>query len=410
MRVTLTTAFLLTATLTPTVAWAQWTQYGGPGQEFKADCKGLAKEWPKDGPPKIWARQLGEGYSSILADGGRLYTMYREEGQERVISLDAGTGATLWEYGYDTAPVEQHVAQYGSGPNATPLLTGDRLYTIGIAGLMHCLEAKTGKVIWTRELWSVPRERHPHKFGYSSSPIEYKDMVITLAGEKDRSIIALSKDDGSVVYEAHDFANSYATPTIMRIHGEDQLVAFMATEVIGVDPNTGKLIWDYPIRNQWKHNITAPVLVDDDMLFISTLEAGARGLELVTSGSKTVVDEVWNSHKIRVLHTGWVRIGEYIYGSMGDIGSYFLAAVEGKTGKIAWRKRGFSHANVVYADGRLIILDDEGVLALATPSPDDLTIHSKVKMLEAPSRTPPTVVGRTLFIRDFKNIMALDLG
>ena len=184
----------------------------------------------------------------------------------------------------------------------------------------------------------------------------------------------------------------------------------MATEVIGVDPNTGKLIWDYPIRNQSKHNITAPVLVDDDTLFISTLEAGARGLELVSSGGKTKVDEVWNSHKIRVLHTGWVRIGEYVYGSMGDIGSYFLAAVEGKTGEIAWRKRGFSHANVVYADGRLIILDDEGVLALATPSPNDLTIHSKVKMLEAPSRTPPTAVGRTLFIRDFKKIMALDLG
>ncbi|UCE59640.1 MAG: PQQ-binding-like beta-propeller repeat protein [Phycisphaerales bacterium] len=390
-------------------AQAQWTEYGGPGQGFTADSTGLAKEWPAQGPPRLWSRELGKGYSSILADDGRLYTMYRRGDEEHVISLDAASGATLWEQAYESSPVSTHHGEYGDGPNATPLLTGGRLYTIGVAGVMHCLDARTGKVIWSRKLWTEPRDRHPHRFGYSASPIEYKNTIITAVGEEGRSIVALNKDDGKIVFEALDYANSYATPAIMHINGEDQLVAFMGTEAIGADPDTGQLKWEYPIRNQWEHNISGPVLVDDT-LFISTLEAGSRGIKFTELGSKTVVEEVWSTRKIRVLYAGWVRIGDYVYGSSGDIGNYLLAAVHAKTGKIAWRKRGFGHAHLVYTDGRVIVLDEFGTLALATATPDDLTIHSKVKVLETPSWTPPTIAGKRLFARDVKTIVALDLG
>jgi outer membrane protein assembly factor BamB len=375
-----------------------------------ADSNGLAKEWPEGGPKKIWVRELGEGYSSILADAGRLFTMYRVDREERVISLDAATGKTLWEYRHESWPVPQHEFGWGNGPNATPLLTGGRLYTISIAGVMHCLDASTGNVLWSRRLWSEPRTRHPHRFGYTSSPIEYKDTIITEVGERDRGIVALDKEDGRVVFEALDYANSYGTPKIVKIHGEDQLIAFPTTGVIGVDPGTGQLKWEYLIGNKWGQNSSAPVLIGDDMLFVSTIDAGARGLKLKKNGDRTVVDEVWATSKIRVTYADWICIGDHIYGCAGQIGNFLLAGVHARTGKIAWRKRGFGQAHVVYADGRLVILDDHGTLALATPTPQDLTIHSKVKLLEAPSRTPPTIVGKTLFVRDLKKIMALDLG
>ncbi|UCE59636.1 MAG: PQQ-binding-like beta-propeller repeat protein [Phycisphaerales bacterium] len=389
---------------------AQWTQFGGPGQSFKADSGELAKEWPVDGPPKLWSRGLGEGYSSILADDGRLYTMYRVERTERVISLDAATGKTLWEYGYDSWPWPQHEFGWGNGPNATPLLTGGRLYTISITGLMHCFDAATGKVIWSRALWKEARERHPHKFGYSSSPIEYKDTIITAVGERNRSIVALNKGDGRVVYQSLDYPNSYATPTIVKIHGEDQLIAFTTVGVIGADPRTGAFSWEYPIANHYEENISAPVFVGDDMLFVATLDAGSRGLKLKRRGQKTVVEEVWSTPKIRVTYGGWVCIDDHLYGCAGQIGNFLFAGVHAKTGKIAWRKRGFGQSHLVYADGRFIVLDEDGILTLATPSPEELTVQSRVKLLEAPSRTPPTIVGKTLFVRDCKHIMALDLG
>ena len=156
---------LTVSILLSTAAEAQWTQFGGPGQAFTADSKGLAKEWPEEGPPKLWSRKLGEGHSSILVDDGRLFTMYRADPEERAICLDAATGKTLWEYAYESYPLEVHESTYGRGPNATPLLSDGRLYTIGIAGVMHCLDATDGKVIWTRKLWQKPR-KHPHMFGY----------------------------------------------------------------------------------------------------------------------------------------------------------------------------------------------------------------------------------------------------
>lgn len=409
-RVAMTTVSIITATLLSTGAQAQWTQFGGPRQAFTADSTGIAKTWPAEGPPKIWARKLGEGYSSILADSGRLYTMYRTDGEERVISLDAATGKTLWEQGYPSSPSASHDDTFGNGPNATPLLTDGRLYTIGIAGLMHCMDAADGKVIWSRQLWKQPRDRHPHKFGYSSSPIEYEDTVITAVGEKYRSIVALNKKDGSIVFEALDFANSYSTPMIVKVHGEDQLVAFMGTEAIGADPRTGELKWLYPMGNEWQHNICPPVVIDENTLFFSTLQVGARGLKLVNRDDKTVVEEIWATRKVRAMYFGWVQIGDHLYGSSGDWGSYLFGAVNARTGKVAWRNREFGHASVVSVDGHLIILEENGTLMLATATPEKLTIHAKAQLLETPSWTVPTVVGRTLYIRDVKNIMALDLG
>ena len=111
------------AALCSTQAQAQWTQYGGPGQAFTVSGKGLAETWPPGGPPLLWRRDLGEGYSSILADAGRLYTMYRAGRREHVVCLDAKTGKTLWDHAYNSGPQEGHYAKFGSGPESTPLST-----------------------------------------------------------------------------------------------------------------------------------------------------------------------------------------------------------------------------------------------------------------------------------------------
>ncbi len=391
-------------------ALAQWPQWGGPHQDFKADSKGLADEWPEGGPKQLWKRDLGEGYSGILVDGGRLYTMYRPGNEEAVIALDAKTGDTIWEHKYAASPAEGHVDQFGKGPRSTPLISGDRLFTIGVSGKMLCLDKNDGKVQWSHDLWKE-FDGNVLQHGYSSSPIAYKNTVIVLVGGAGASIVALNQDDGKVVWKNQSFENSYSTPKIINVDGEDQLVTFMATEAIGVDPDDGSLEWQYPHQNQWKQNVCQPNWNDKhNVLFFSNSGAGARGLKLTRNGAKTEIEELWSTRKIHFYHVNSVTVGDYVYGSTGNRAPNFFAAINMLTGKIAWRKRGFAKANCVYADGKFIILDEDGQLALATATPEEFVVHSKVALLGRVSWTVPTVVGNNMYIRDKTMIMALDLG
>jgi outer membrane protein assembly factor BamB len=387
---------------------SNWTKFGGPNENFVANSSGLAKSWPADGPPKLWSRELGDGYSAILYEDGRLYTMYRIDDSEAVVALDASSGKTIWEHRYEASPDEGHVHQFGDGPRSTPLLSGNRIYTVGVSGKLHALNKKDGSVAWSKELWGEFGGNFLNH-GYSSSPIDYMDTIIVLVGGEDQSIVAFNKKDGSVSWKRLSYENSYSTPKLIKVGGQLQLVTFMATEIIGVDPGSGELLWSVPHENDWRQNVNMPVMAGD-ILFLSSPQAGARGLKLSLAGDKTEVEEVWSTRKIQFYHVSSVANGDWVYGSTGTGSPSFIAAVNIQTGEIAWRKRGFAKANVVMADGRLIILDEDGKLALATATPEDLTVHSVVDILEKVSWTVPTLVGKTLFLRDKTDIIALDLG
>jgi outer membrane protein assembly factor BamB len=388
---------------------ARWLQWGGPTQDFLAPSEGLADRWPETGPKELWSRELGDGYSAILVDDGRVYTMYRAGDQEAVIALDAATGKTVWEHRYDAAPAEGHIHDFGDGPRATPLIAGDRLYGIGVSGVMHALKKSDGSVLWTQDLWKdFGGTFLAH--GYSSSPVVYGDQVIALVGGEGHALVAFDKDDGKVAWKGLDFANSYSAPQILSVDGEDQIVTLMAEELIGVDPKSGELEWRYEFGNQFQQNMNVPVLTEGRNLFLSSIQSGSRGLELRQVDGKTEVKEVWSTRKIQFYHVSTVRQGEWVYGTTGGTAPHFMSAINVKTGEIAWRKRGFGKSNCVGADGKLLILEEDGRLTLATASPEDLVVKSQATVLERVAWTTPTVVGKTMYVRDKKTIKALDLS
>jgi outer membrane protein assembly factor BamB len=387
---------------------AHWTRFAGPDQDFKVADHGLAERWPSPGPRRLWTRDLGPGYSGVVARDGRLYTMYRDHPAEVVVCLDGRTGETVWEHRYDAPLADGHDPDYGDGPNSTPLLADDRLFVIGVAGIMHCLDAGTGEVLWKVDLWGGMGGT-VIELGYSSSPIPYKNMVIALVGGEGQGAVAFDRSDGSVVWKGLSFENSYSTPMIVSLLGEDQLVAFMTTEAVGADPDTGELKWRYPIRNQYPQNICQPIRVDDDLLFISTLEAGSRGLRL-TGNPAAPVEELWSTTRFQCFYSGTVLMGDLVYGVSGYQASPRMMAIDARTGELAWRMRGFPVSSLVGVGDRLLILDEDGELTLASPASDGLTIHSRALILTSPARTPPTVVGTVLYARDQVSLVALDLG
>jgi outer membrane protein assembly factor BamB len=413
----LTVAVLLAAA---SAAQAQWTQWGGPNQDFKVEGGSIAKQWPDEGPRQIWSQKLGEGYSAVVVDDGVIYTMYRTKDKDKaarkevVVAMKAADGEVLWEQKYEAPLAEGHAAMFGTGPRATPLVSDGMVYAVGVGGKMHSLDKKTGKVIWSHDLWDEYKGS-VLQHGYSSSPIAYKDTVIVLVGGEGHALMAFDKKTGKVAWQKHDFVNSYSTPMLIHVDGKDQLICFMAKELIGVDPANGDLIWREAHENTWKQNITLPVWDGEEhSLFITSPgDAGSKGLKLVKDGDKYKVEKVWDNKKIGVHHTTAIRVGDTIYTSTGagsGGGPSFLFAVDAKTGKILWKERGFSKSNLLYADGHFLILDEDGNLALADCTPEGLKIISSTPLLKKVAWTVPTLVGKTLFVRDQTKIVAIDLG
>lgn len=409
MKSKLLAAHLLIAVACSVAFSQEWPQWGGPDRNFKSSAKGLAATWPEKGPRRLWSRELGEGHSAILIDAGKLYTMYRKGEQEAVVSLDATTGKTIWEYVYD-APTAGMNYEYGYGPHATPLIVGDLMFTTGATARLHALDKKTGKVVWSHDLL---KEYGGTKMGrgYSCSPLAYKNTVIVTVGGKGQAVMAFNQKDGKVAWKNQSFDLAPASPIIIKVDGQDQLVALMGNEIAGLDPDNGELFWSHPHVTDWGLNITTPVWGEDNLLFLSSAyNNGSRALKLARKDGKTTAEEAWYNRRMRVHIGPAIRIGDYVYGSSGDFGPSFFTAINVKTGQIAWQERGLSRASFLYADGKFVILDEDGHLAIATATPEGIKIHSKIELLNRIAWTAPTLVGTKLYVRDRKMIMALDLS
>ena len=406
-------ARVLTAVLLSSVfARAQsldWPQWGGPHRNFVSDAKGLAATWPEGGPRRLWARELGEGYSAIAAEGGRLYTMTRRGAQELVVALDAETGKTLWEYAYDAPFSPEYSMENGPGPHATPAVAGERVFAAGATGKLHALDKRTGKLLWSHDLLGEYKGTLRVN-GYACSPLAYRDTVIMQLGGAGNALMAFRQKDGAVAWKRHDFRNSPSSPLLINVDGQEQLVAFMYDAVVGVEPASGELLWSRPHVTEFGLNVSTPVWGDGNLLFISSsYGGGSRVLRLSRAAGKTVVEEVWAHALVRVHYGNAVRLGDFVYTSSGDFGTAPLTAVNVKTGKVAWRDRSVARASFVSAEGRLIILDEDGNLILATPTPEGLKVHSRTELLKNNSWTVPTLAGTRLYVRDRKSLLALEL-
>lgn len=387
-----------------------WPQWGGPDRNFVAPAADLLTTWPEDGPKKIWRRPLGDGFSSIVSDGATLYTLYREGGEDVAIAIDAKTGDTAWATKYAAPFRETCSEQLGPAPRAAPLVAGGRLIAISAGGLMTSFDRATGKPQWSRNLLEGSPEA-VRACGYSSSPLAYRNTIITTAGGKGRGVIALDAATGDVAWQAQDFENGYSSPLLIDLDGRPELVVFTYGEIAGLDPDNGRLEWSRPHKSDQGVNVATPIWGSDHLLFVSSAYGGgSRMLKLTRSEGTVKVDEVWASQRVRIHFGNGVRLGNRLYASNGDMGAAPFAAIDVATGDLLWRDRSVTRATLVGSGDRLILLDEDGNLAIATPGETGLQVHAKASILSERAWTAPTLVGTTLYVRDRHQIMALDLG
>ena len=392
----------------------QWHQWGGPARSFHVESATIADTWPEGGPTELWRRPLGEGYSSILVDDGALITMYRDDDDEIIIALDAGTGATRWRYAYHAPLVHDGyfdvwLKSAGPGPYSTPLIADRRVFAVGVNGHFHALDRSTGTLLWAHSL--VDLFDLSDYDAFTSSPLAFGETIILPLGRSGRGVVAFDRETGALVWRSHDFDLAPGSPILIDVEGRHQLVVLGQQELVGLDPTDGRFLWSHPHENELGLNITTPVWGGDNLLFSSSgYDGGSRMIRLTQGDGRTTAEEVWFNNRMRVQFGNALRIGELVLGSSGDFGPAFLTALEVTTGAEAWRERSFARAHLLYADGKLVIVDEDGEIAVASVTAEGIEIHARKEILTENAWTPPTLVGSTLYVRDRKNILAVDLA
>jgi outer membrane protein assembly factor BamB len=386
-----------------TRAMDDWPQWRGPRRDGVSTERGLLKQWPGNGPPLAWqAKGTGEGYSSFSVANGRLFTLGARGSTEYVIAFDTASGKRVWEVAHG----RRFNNDRGDGPRATPTIEGDRVYAFGASGDLSVLDAATGKIVWTQNVLQKYGGSNI-SWGLSESPLVLSDRILVNAGGSGASIVALRKTDGSLIWKTQNDEPGYSSAVLLESGGLRQAVFFTAERALGVDVNDGRLLWSYNRVANRTANIATPIVRGSQVFLSSDYGTGAALLSIMVEGPKVSAREVYFTSEMRNHHSSSVLIGDHLYGFSSNI----LTAMHFETGKQAWRDRSVGKGSLVFADDRLYLYSENGVVGLAEANPAGYREHGRfqIRAGNLPTWSHPVVSGGKLFLRDQDTIYAYDV-
>jgi outer membrane protein assembly factor BamB len=379
---------------------ANWPQWRGPNRDGISNETGLLKQWPADGPPLAWkATGAGTGYSSIVISNGKLYTMGLRGDREFIVAFDVATGKEAWA----TAHGKAFRNDQGDGPRGTPTVDGDRVYALGGNGDLTALDARTGKLVWTKNILQEFGASNI-VWGISESPLVLGNKILVNAGGSDASIVALNKSDGSVIWKSQSDKAGYSSAIPLSVNGLTQVVFFTSRRAVGLDANDGRLLWEYRKPANGTANAATPIARGNRVFISSDYGTGGGVVEIKPDNT---AQEIWFSNQMRNHHSSSVLVGDYLYGFSGS----FLTAMKFDTGEMAWRDRSVGKSSLVYADGHLYCFSENGVVGLVEASPAGYKEKGRFRIQQdsLPTWAHPVVAGGRLYLRDQDTIYAYDV-
>lgn len=393
----------LTSMAGPSNAMDDWPQWRGPRRDGVSKETGLLKNWPANGPRLAWRIDgTGDGYSSFAVAGGRLFTLGARQNTEYVFAFDAASGKKVWE----VANGRRFNNDRGDGPRGTPTIDGDRVYVFGSSGDMTVLEAATGKVFWTQNLLQKYGGSNIN-WGLSESPLVLSDRIIVTPGGRGASIVALRKTDGSLIWKSQSDEPGYSSALLHPVGTIQQAVVFTAERALGIDVNDGRVLWSYNRVANRTANIATPIARGNHVFLSSDYGTGGGLLALEPDGNGIKAREVYFTNEMRNHHASSVLVGDYLYGFSSSI----LTAMHFETGKVVWRDRSVGKGSLVFADDRLYLFSENGVVGLAEANPQKYVEHGRFQLRTGnlPTWSHPVVSGGKLFIRDQDTLYAYDV-
>ncbi len=419
----LATAILLS--VQPATLADDWPQWGGPNRDLVWRESGIVKTLPgTDLLPRVWSTPLGEGYSGPAVADGFVYITDRQkkQGTERVLCLDAATGKIVWKYEY---PV-RYTVDYPAGPRSTPVIDGDRVYTIGAMGHMFCFDTKTGEVIWQKEFVKDFETQLPI-WGMVASPLVDGDQLITLVGGEGALVISFDKKTGRELWRSlDDSAVGYAPPMIFKFGATRQLIIWHPKAISSLNPKDGAVNWQVPYRVRVGLCIPSPRQVGN-RLFVTSFYNGPRMVEVGDDGKSAKL--VWSGNSSSETRTDGLHAimctpfmnESHIYG----VGSYGqLRCLDAKTGKRIWETLDATgdgrwwNAFLIPHEDRFFIHNEQGDLIIAELSPKGYKEISRAKLVHPTRRVQgrmtiwshPAFAMKSVFARNDKEIVRVNLA
>jgi len=404
-----TIMLLLSFSLSAVMVSAQIHEWRGPGRSGIYNETGLLKKWPDGGPKLIWEfGNSGVGYSSPTVTDDAIYVTGRKESNDVLTALTPD-GKKKWEVVYGKAWTANH-----DGTRCTPTFYNGRIFLISGSGDIVCV-GTDGKIKWSKNHYNL-YDSKPLMFGISESPLAFDNMVIASPGGKKASVVALSTDDGKVLWEAEpvDAAPQYVNPMLIEYAGKKMIVTVMATYILAINATDGRIIWkfDYVAANtgqpkSYKNHAITPTFRDGEIFIANGYNFIALKLKLSPDGNS--VTKVWENTSFDPQLGGVVLLGDFIYGSTHQAKpSESWACVDWKTGKIQWTEKWYSKGSVISADGMLYLYEEKsGHVALVKPDPEKLDIISEFRITrgEGPFWAHPVIRNGRLYIRHGEALM-----
>lgn len=393
----LTTCLLVTAG----VGAEPWPQYRGPARDGRSTEK-VPSRWPPGGPRRLWKATLGTGYSGIAVADGRVFTMFGQGGDEWLAAFEVDGGKELWRQRLD----KDRQDGMGSGPRSTPVVHGGRVFAVGAEGKLVAADAASGAPAWKKDLVAEFGAKVP-QWGISTSPLVEGDLLmLDVGGRSGFSLMAFETATGKVRWSSQADTPGYSSPLAITVGGLRQVLFFTGTSLVSVSPTDGKSFWRIPWETSYDVNAAMPVFIAPDLVFISSgYDKGAQVLRVKSQGDGASVESVWRSRVMKNHFNSSVWVDGFLYGF--DDGT--LKCIEAATGTEKWKARGYGKGSLLWADGTLVVLSDDGRLALVPAIPSGFTETSTFEIFKSKTWTMPSLADGRLYLRSEGELVALDV-
>jgi outer membrane protein assembly factor BamB len=387
----------------PIAASTYWTDFRGPHRDGHYREQPIRLDWATGLKP-LWKQPVGGGYASFAIAEGRAFTIEQRGRQEVAAAYDVRSGRELWTTRWEALFQE---TMGGDGPRATPTWHDGRVYVLGATGELRALDAATGRTIWRTDILEDAGAENI-QWGMAAAPLIVDGTVVVLpGGSNGQSVVAYDRATGKRVWSALDDRAAYSSPMLVTLDGVRQILVFTGSRLAGLTPDHGELLWELPWTTQYEVNASQPLVIGGNRVFVSTgYGTGAALIELSRGGDGGfAVREVWRTNRMKNQFTSSVFHDGFIYGLDESI----LACLDAANGDLMWKGGRYGYGQVLLASGHLIVLTEQGDLALVRPHPGSHQELARFPAIEGKTWNHPAMSDGFLLIRNANEMAAFDL-
>ena len=387
--------------ITSCVLAQDWPQWRGPNRDGKVSGFTAPQEWPKELTQK-WRTTVGWGDATPALIGNKLYVFTRQGDEEVTLCLDAGSGKELWQDRYAAQAVTGAPARH-PGPRSSPAVADGKVITIGVGGVLSCLDAATGKLVWRKD----PFPKVVPQFFTAMSPIIVDGMCIAhLGGKGNGALIAYDLASGEEKWRWTEEGPEYASPALLTVEGTKQIVTLAEKNIVGIGVADGKLLWRLPFVPEGRAYNAATPIVDGQTVIYTGAGRGAKAVKIEKQGNGFAAKELWSNPELAPQFNTPVLKDGLLFG-LSNRGN--LYCINARTGQTAWtdetsRDRG-GFAAILDAGSCLLALPSNSELIVFKPSDSGYSELAKIKVADTPIYAHPVISGNRVFVKDQESVI-----